>query len=236
MPTEEDAAWGSAPSEDVLHITAEQPRSPTSSPPQKRFIVEPQVLNAALEVEERKPPRTSSSLFRCTRGESNLTAACCARSAAPRSSASSAVPYCPRRRPAPSSAPEQQKRQAATIDALVPRDERGPFNCLVPKLTALVPVFQFPRYPSQLRRRICQAVTAPVEHPQSRVAAFQQPPAAVHGRAGRALGCGQRERGRVPDRAPMVAPRAARRAAVGLTTGINPELSAVVPRDGPHAR
>ena len=43
------------PVDDVLRIAEEQPSSPLSPESNKRFIVEPQVLNAALEGEAERP-------------------------------------------------------------------------------------------------------------------------------------------------------------------------------------
>ncbi|KAI0756535.1 hypothetical protein C8Q80DRAFT_1129175 [Daedaleopsis nitida] len=59
---EEDAyPRRSPPAEDVLHIAPELGLSPMSPTSKKRFIVEPQVLNAALEYEESASPVPSPS-------------------------------------------------------------------------------------------------------------------------------------------------------------------------------
>ena len=59
MTVEGESIEGSAPNagavDDVLRIAEEQPSSPLSPESKKRFIVEPQVLNAALEGEAERP-------------------------------------------------------------------------------------------------------------------------------------------------------------------------------------
>ena len=56
MAGQEDSMTGTPQYDDVIHIAPVQAQSPLSPTSSKRFIVEPQVLNAALEVEERRPP------------------------------------------------------------------------------------------------------------------------------------------------------------------------------------